>query len=129
MTQLYEIEYKTSVLAKEVGFDIPVSKWYNIADPEYGTKTAAPMNHNYKPWGNVIVSAPTQDLLAAWIRDEYDIHVVVMPIGKPADYMWIMPEFKEHDNTTTKHTIYKSAFEQGLYAALEKIKERLANEV
>ena len=70
------ISFKTAVLAKQKGFDIPVQKFYlhkgirseNVNPDEVKTHLN---NAKYSNWNNraTRTSAPTQSLLQKWLRE------------------------------------------------------------
>lgn len=72
------ITFETAKLAKEKGFEIPVSNYYNVAEPDR-IVTVGAFNHNCKRHGNVTVSAPTQSLLQKWLREKHKIDIRVDP--------------------------------------------------
>jgi hypothetical protein len=68
------ISYDVALLAKEKGFNLPVSTYSNITEPNK-IITVGAFNHNYKAHGNITVSRPTQSLLLKWLRDNHKIHI------------------------------------------------------
>ena len=70
------IEYSTAKLAKEKGFNeecyfifAKISKEYCIFKSEYSETNSEINKYEY--------SAPTQNLLRKWLREIYNIHIVV----------------------------------------------------
>lgn len=101
------IKYKTAVLAKEKGFDIPVYccyngetllenysiiNQYNIDYAEgYGECILIPYNHNndgvslekinFNGCGDKYSSAPTQTILRKWFREVHKIYIELIIDG------------------------------------------------
>lgn len=73
------ISFETAKLAKEKGFE---QNPYKIADaygPRYKDGSHIEIRHSlFNPDSN-ICTAPTQSLLQKWLREKYNIHIVIKP--------------------------------------------------
>lgn len=129
------IDFETAKLAKELGFDEPVYEAY------YATKNELSEVIKRECWSGCIVNsydeaylaAPTQSLLQKWLRDDYDIRVLV-EIGSH-DFTYFIYSYgkrifleSEVDNIfRLKHEFngtYEEALEVGLKEALQILKTK-----
>ena len=72
------ISLETAMLAKEKGFDIPSRYGYNIyvtSDPEVVQKYELDEERNWNISIGASYTAPTQDVLAKWLREKFGIHI------------------------------------------------------
>ena len=140
--QEQRVSYNTAVLAKEKGFDIVVSEWYDetgVLITETSDEHVECMYDN----GDIlcfrngdipnISTAPTQTLLQKWLREVHDIHIDITYSGDKDpdfDYNWEILYFKGTDkhkynnairktsNKMLGNNCYEEALEEGLYQAL-----------
>lgn len=140
------ITLNTAKLAKEVGFDIAVFYHYgetpvnDIAvlvepdNPQLGQGWIL-QNYNHSSFVYRKWSAPTQEILQKWLREKYNIHIVVwwadekVKDGVEKYYFeigWRDTE-RTHIQTGNYNSLsdtYEDALELGLQTALNKLKDR-----
>lgn len=129
------ISFQVAKLAKEKGFDVPCY-WYCSYKrkvpthkqnfyPDIGTGKLENFNEDKGSFYEKF-SLPTQSLLQKWLRDEYNIHIVVNFANKT---QWFY-DIKQIGLTSGKEYLYKSnydfltfeeALEKGLQEALKLI--------
>lgn len=108
------ISFETAKLAKEKGFNIYASKFYD----KYGDlQVERPSFDITTNEGNV--ASPTQSLLQKWLREEHDIHIEIIPnknkwhtVMYPLVCIDDVGHFGDWDT-------YEQALEEGLYEALK----------
>ena len=133
------IEYNTAVLAKKKGFGENCNAWYFINSELIIEKCS----HDQFGIGGFL--APTQSLLAKWLREVHNIEVGVMRytysggIYQGRKYMWYVDQYdpkynheiEEDDNYWIlnerqsqgyEFNTYEQAYEKGLQEALKLIK-------
>jgi len=119
------ISFETAKLAKEKGFNEGTEKYYltgssYIPDGFVGTRIIGLSFNEIEPKG--MFSAPTQSLLQKWLREKYNIVVLIS--------RWINGHHKLYyhpiiDGVTFKspgYITYEEALETGLRQALKLIK-------
>jgi len=141
--------FETGKLAKEKGYDVTSNGYFtqylkNQIDPEYPegggpfsmTKGEIEFDNNY--FGNnmeqtdytnetyFMCAAPTQTLLARWLREVHNIQVYVNSQtkdgnGKYRDYVAHVNGKEINDPRDSEFQTYEEAMEVGLYVALEGI--------
>jgi len=143
-----KISFETAKLAKEKGYDVMGNGFYteylkNQIDPEYPegggpfsmTKGEIEFDNNY--FGNnkdtdytnknyFMCSAPTQTLLARWLREVHNIQVYAYSHtknqnGKYRDYVVYINGREINDARDEEFQTYEEAMEIGLSVALEGI--------
>ena len=114
-------KFETAKLAKEKGFEPPISSEYNYWNID-GRKV------NPYNWYNTIelpyiIHAPTQEVLQSWIRKIHKIHVEIY--SNASGWGWILTKL---NGTTIKEICdniffdsYENALEEGLRETLEKL--------
>lgn len=111
------VELETAKLAHEIGFDVEVEDYYAIANyDDLFQKNDVFLNNDvgcYTNWNSgkyddlcTHYSAPTQELLRKWIRDTYDIEIVITPMGSSHKNNKIYEVFI-HDYCNSKNYIDK----------------------
>ena len=121
------ITFETAKLVKEKGFPQETNRleipYYNYKG-EFKGDVSDWRIRKYIRGENTsdieFVSAPTQSLLAKWLREEYNIIVLVLYDGKTFYYQI---QRKEWDDCITQFDLtldqtYEEAYEIGLYQAL-----------
>ena len=118
------ITFETAKLAKEKGFvqnpyKIPYSYRYEFTD-----NTGCVLSYSlFNPSSN-ICTAPTQSLLAKWLREEHNIIVLVDYEGIDG-YYYKFYSYKEgnknYDASDKNYNTYEEAYEIGLQEALKLI--------
>ena len=122
------ISFETAKLAKEAGFDWQIVTAYVDLTPlelftEEVTEFVYQANHNNKPHR---ISAPTQSLLAKWLRDVHNIHVKIScHLG---DWYFELVSILGHFNTNryseVEYITYEAALEEGLKEGLRGLLSR-----
>jgi hypothetical protein len=125
------IDFKTAKLAKKKGFNI--IQWYSNIASLYSKEG----NHSYyMNYGRMYsglsdgyISAPTQNLLKAWLREEHKIDILVAPVGDNSPslntigyYGEICRDMSQNNIETDTKETYEEAFEEVLLKALKLIK-------
>ena len=126
------VTFETAKLAKEKGFDIPTIQYYTIKG--YCTESEGYMTERYAEsnWNNgmgsyptrteeVSCSAPTQSLLAKWLREKHNIHLIAYKNINIDGYDWCYITTDGITNINSYKT-YEEALEAGLQEALKLIK-------
>ena len=128
------ISYETAKLAKEKGFDEKVYREYDKSG--YLRCTSKSADVVLGPYDELLKSteypAPTQSLLAKWLREVHNIHITLFPEDKDdKTKIWISKlytlNYGEDSEVSylkqggTKIT-YEEALEAGLQEALKLIK-------
>ena len=127
------ITLQTAKLAKEKGFDVRCEKAYfetgrhileTIRDGEitFPYKPPRILKRNYGDEFTIFIAeAPTQSLLQKWLREEYNIIVLVDYEGIDG-YYYKFYSYKEgnknYDASDKNYNTYEEALEAGLYQAL-----------
>ena len=115
------IIFETAKLAKEKGFTqnpykIPYSYRYEFTD-----NTGCVLSYSlFNPSSN-ICTAPTQSLLAKWLREEHNIHLIAYKNINIDGYDWCFITTDGITNINSYKT-YEEAYEIGLQEALKLIK-------
>ncbi len=125
------VSHKVAKLAKEKGFDIPTLYGYS-QDGEIFFEDLYVFNYNDSPYSKEVVSAPTQALLQRWLRELYNIVIIILPYidCESKDVNWSLQyvlsddlhnnRYFEIDESDSKNT-YEEALEKGLEGALNLI--------
>lgn len=76
-----EVLYKTAVLAKEKGFNIPVRGYWihNTTEPLDDEYYISHFDYPHDYNGENSLSAPHQSVLQKWLREVHGIHIIVEP--------------------------------------------------
>ena len=132
------IEFNTAKLAKEKGFDLKSNHFYDTDGTllfttfslgrgiEGGTEVIEVEEiKNFNSFEDR-VSAPTQSLLAKWLREVHNIHVDVMS-HNINDFWYNLQQFNNESRLIYKTNLsnfntYEKAYEHGLFEALKLIK-------
>lgn len=112
------IKFETAQLAKEVGFNVPVDKFYNMD----GTLDSC----GHEDWNSHFnaYSCPTQDLLQKWLRNEFKMHVGIDYDTDGWAFFYLSNlKYEENVNWSKNYESYELALEAGLIKILEIIKE------
>jgi hypothetical protein len=147
------VEFRTSKLANEIGFDI-ISKdnFYHLKGEyqmQYGSGKYW-MDEEGLEWQPEVIdsthkgigkrtimntySRPTQSLLQKWLREVHNIRVFVIPTGFNEKYDFRIYYVREELNEYIIHLYdpifsptdnYEEALEEGLYQALLLLKNKL----
>tara|TARA_R110000822_G_scaffold7757_1_gene31495 strand:+ start:126 stop:527 length:402 start_codon:yes stop_codon:yes gene_type:complete len=128
------ITFPTAKLAKEKGFNWEVYGEYWFDDEENtwieNTNYAMPCFYNNNSKGHNYISAPTQSLLASWLRLTFDYHIYCVPYGKDlwevnictSDVTWNVKNHLCYDILARdNYKTYEEAMEIGLVQALKLI--------
>lgn len=128
------IEFPTAKLAKEKGFKNNTLSYYLIDNKsimnneigKLGSYDCCSYNPKYGYTQQDIIAAPTQSLLAKWLREVHNIKVFINENLSGYFYQIVFVEDKMHcriDSTITKCLpIYENILEIALFEALKLIK-------
>ncbi len=135
------ITFDTAKLAKEKGFNLIVSKAYNLEGElgnYYDIVGEDPFSDSFDECENAIdydqlrYSAPSQSLLHRWLREERLIHINVSPYLGDSEYLTWVVHYQGLKKTVNGAFIdstwcrieksYEDAMEKGLQEALKLIK-------
>ena len=127
------ITFKTAKLAKEKGFNIFTDVCFaNTPNSDNKQYKKIKLHHSHSvgsvdSFGNIltiVAYAPTQSLLAKWLREEHSLHITIN-IGLPHNHFIMyysnVIKFGKHHKSKFKSEFYKTyeeAYEIGLYQAL-----------
>ena len=123
------ITFETAKLAKERGFDGNCYAFYEKEFMRNDGKiiyTFGPqcnknyLESEYKRHNNGKYLAPTQSLLAKWLREEHNIHLIAYKNINIDGYDWCFITTDGITNINSYKT-YEEAYEIGLYQALKLI--------
>ena len=90
------VKIETAQLLKEKGFDWEVRSLYGNYQQDLGFSS---WSNNYNAYDD-LVSAPTQQMVCRWLREEHNIFVTVQPceIGAGVDdYTYVIYEIQPED--------------------------------
>ena len=113
------ITFETAKLAKKKGFKEGSRKGY-LPNGEIGISHYASLCHNDKEDYPTKYAAPTQSLLAKWLREENNIHLIAYKNINIDGYDWCYITTDGITNINSYKT-YEEALEDGLQAALKLI--------
>jgi hypothetical protein len=118
------VSFATAKLAKEKGFNLLVLKYY---DGSYMIATQAKNPFDIKNYnlhnGSTFYSAPTQSLLAKWLRDVHNLSVEVCVGENKWEYsIYTIKGFEHMILSGIICTVYEEALEAGLSNALQLLK-------
>lgn len=138
------ISKETAILAKEKGFDYPTIYAY-LATPkhlisQYGSTYLRTDGNPFgdffkgKNWNvkEKLTSAPTQSLLAKWLREVHNIHVTSEYIATSKTYIALVRSYDPYRACSLgiwKNYNYEQALEKGLSYALEYLKSTNNNDI
>ena len=120
------ISFETAKLAKEKGFKIPTPVMYKGNEKSYGhnnewgideQRLDGKFPYRNQQW----YSIPTQSLLAKWLREEHNIHLIAYKNINIDGYDWCFITTDGITNINSYKT-YEEAYEIGLQEALKLIK-------
>ena len=123
------ISFETAKLAKEKGFniftDVCFANTPNSDDKQY---KKIKLHHSHSvgsvdSFGNIltlVAYAPTQSLLAKWLREEHNIHLIAYKNINIDGYDWCFITTDGITNINSYKT-YEDAYEIGLQEALKLI--------
>lgn len=123
------ISFETAKLAKEKGFniftDVCFANTPNSDDKQY---KKIKLHHSHSvgsvdSFGNIltlVAYAPTQSLLAKWLREEHNIHLIAYKNINIDGYDWCFITTDGITNINSYKT-YEDAYEIGLQEALKQI--------
>jgi hypothetical protein len=117
--------FRTAELAMNKGFNYPTCPLYRINDKELELPETPEEFAQYRNWNEYSdsVSAPTQSMLAKWLREERKINLWVMPAG--LGYICYYTEVNSPEEAgRTSGNKYEEVLEKGLFEALKLIKAK-----
>jgi len=113
------ISLKTAKLAKEKGFYIPwLKNHFNISEnKQHGMEVEGGELYEYTDNNHVGLSA--QSLLQKWLREKYNLHILVKPWT--GDIKVTINGITQHQSVKPFNS-YEEALEKALYEGLKLIK-------
>lgn len=127
------VTFKTAKLAEIKGFEDTIGvfmgkHYYNYKGELDGDTIESIRHRKETPNTYASIAAPTQSLLAKWLRDTHNIHIIIQPtltfwtfglvnIGNPNIDLNGPVIYDANDYST-----YEDALEEGLHQALSLIK-------
>jgi len=121
--------FETAKLAKEIGFDWEVTNYFKLTTISNPVIEDTCNLQNINNVSDTVISRPTQSILQRWLRDEYDIQMILKPFydGKEHKRTFVCDviEIKRTGRTKKSHRqdTYEEALEEGLLNGLNLIKE------
>lgn len=115
------ITLETAKLAKEKGFDLKIRQHYKGSELIFnGILYNFNNPEEQKQWNIELNSAPTQSLLAKWLREKHNIHIFIK-LRSENNYEYY--RYKQIDNYLKDNGFktYEEALEIALQRALESI--------
>lgn len=116
------VSFDTAKLAKEKGFDIPTTYYFDfIGDTCSGTTKT-----NWNKSKEELYSKPTQALLQRWLREVHNI-ILESVFHSNAKYYWATSKKENNEqydinSSMTYYDTYEEALELGFIEALKYIK-------
>ena len=113
------VSFETAKLLKEAGFDIPCTSQYT--DNGFGWDNLSLANYNSC---ESLFSRPTQALAARWLREVYEIDVMVDVYNR--DY-YVCNVYKNKHLMIIRNIVtssFEKALEEGLCEAIKLIKKQ-----
>lgn len=122
--------YKMSMLLKEKGFNEYCSGYYKF-DKSLGILSKAVINNSALDDDGIDISAPTHQMVLAWLREVHNIHIVIHPssgvyYGKYCLSIYVQRVKNKDFNLTyqTHEDTYEKAVEEGIsYSLINLIKD------
>lgn len=72
------VSFETAKLAKEKGFDEPCKEYYECGNDYTSSLPWGTNQEDFRDEKDIL--APTQAMLARWLREKYNVHVIPKPI-------------------------------------------------
>ena len=117
------ITFETAKLAKEKEFDIKTTHYYLVDEKKHILNISKEYSIEGLNWNvrSTRISAPTQSLLAKWLREKHNIHLIAYKNINIDGYDWCYITTDGITNINSYKT-YEEALEAGLQEALKLIK-------
>lgn len=115
------VSFDCAKLLKEKGFDIPCQSYYCVFENgDVVHTTFAPLeNHNHEKF----TSRPTHQMALRWLREIYNIDIIIFHEKLPNDLYWARIEKYPYTEYQTE-PIYET-YEEAVEAALKYTLENL----
>ena len=112
------INFETAKLAKEKGFEL--DKYLSINDENPKNLNSNYNPRDYQPWYFDL----TQSLLQKWLREKYQIDIIILPKEKDKGkfYGGYIDSESKHQSIGAQFSTYEEALEIGLQESLKLIK-------
>ena len=116
------VTFETAKLAKKKGFDIKTTHYYLGDEKNHILNISKEYSIEGLNWNlrSTRISAPTQSLLAKWLREEHNIHLIAYKNINIDGYDWCYITTDGITNINSYKT-YEEAYEIGLQEALKLI--------
>jgi len=129
------IQFKTAKLAQEKGFDTPCENVYvetleHTLEMGRGGDCTFPAqesrvlkNGKFDEWDIIHCQAPSQSVLADWLRKENNIDVFIDSVGGKNGYFYVLQDILTGNQIKTgdKYNTFENSFEEGLFEALSLV--------
>jgi hypothetical protein len=118
------ISFETSKMLWElINFPWNIPNWYDQIGTLNYSHTAGEEFHLLRG-----IPAPTQTCLRRWLREKYDIHIIIEPYGEleKTIYEWtvISNLYEEEDEDNINFPSYEKALESALQESLKLVKSK-----
>lgn len=116
------IDIDTAILANKLGFNIQQPFWYRNDFRQISTIGFYETGERVLKEGSIYCEAPTQALLSKWLREKYNIYIVVYPVwdGKCDFALYNEDEFDlVYDKPKYTHKNSFGTYEETLEIALK----------
>lgn len=135
ITEQY-VSFDTAKMLKETGFDVPCNGIYFVTRQGkydlciYDRKfDLMDLSYDERDGFQCEYFAPTQALVAKWLREVHNIHVFANYFLEGCDWFYVIVDLKESDEVKgirfciESYESYEEALETGLQQALKLIKK------
>lgn len=128
------IGFEVAKLAKNKGFDWEVKTYFDFK--KFGIKPVEFFNkidaNNFSYWNSDLnkkvnagyISAPTQALLQKWLREIYEVHIVIQKVIGNRGTKIESKSYTFEGTPWKTYPTYEEALEAGLFEALKLIKNK-----
>ena len=117
--------YEISKLLKEKGFDEECTHYFTYEDDELIEYTNGVYSRNSKDCHRC--TSPTHQMATAWLREEYDLHIIVYPYKANDKKKWCCQIFEKYNSFGCEKYVnetldsYEEAVETAIKYSLEKL--------
>jgi len=121
------VTFKTAMMARQKGFNEECRKIYEfnkdndfeLIELEFEDYETTTMKNTVVA---LMVTAPTQSLLQKWLREKHDIHINIFR-NEDGHINYTYKFDNPYERSTMWFSTYEKALEEGLYKALQLIKD------
>lgn len=138
------LPYELALLAKEKGFNVDCFTFYSVKHIENNGRLffdIEPDDHeltslNQNRFVNYRISAPLYQQMLEWLREKYNLHIIIIPLGSQwkkeiitmydvyvnKNYIHADINLDSKGNVVPEFDNYYDALNKGIHLALESIK-------